>query len=176
MIMKSGLTLLVMGLGLMQFSLGYLAEDYTRTNQDNKFLMLERSRIEVGRSDRAEVTSVDEVQKANDTFRKNVLIKIGNQNDVKIFNAILSKLDRQNLQVCRVIGKLFAIDDACLESAKRKYPNPSQQKLFSDAYSSCIKQEYEKYAKSIDLTMEEIRFLNVAYGFNEHVKSFCGRF
>lgn len=135
-----------------------------------------KGEITIRRDKRAEIVFYKQTQQPNEAFRKKVLIKLDNHSDVKIFNTILSKLDGKGLAVCRVIGDLFDIDDKCLANAKSKYPDPSQQNLFSNAYSSSIKREYEKYAKSINLTMEEIRFLNVAYAFNQHVKSFCGSF
>lgn len=114
--------------------------------------------------------------KPNDGFRTKVLPSLTNNNDVKIFNKILDKLDQKQVSLCSVIKKLFTIDDQCLAVARRKFPDASQQESFSKMYSESIKREYGKYGNSINLSREDIGFINTAYAFHEPVKSFCGRF
>lgn len=114
--------------------------------------------------------------KPNDGFRAQVLPPFTNNNDIEIFRKVLNRLDQKQVSICSVIKQLFAIDDQCLAAARKKFPDPTQQKSFSKVYSAEIKKEYEKYGKLINLSMDEIRFINVAYAFSEPVKSFCGKF
>lgn len=122
------------------------------------------------------VKTITEAAKPNDDFRAQVLPSFTNNNDDEIFRKILNKLDQKQVSICSVIKQLFAIDDQCLAAARKEFPDPSQQEHFSRVYSDRIKKEYEKYGELINLSMDEIRFINVAYAFNESVKSFCGRF
>lgn len=174
--MKKTFILCLIAMSLAAYSSSIEPKNLKKSQNERVRSKVEKEKLKITKNEKKEIVFYKQTKKPNEAFRKKVLIKIDNQNDVKIFNTILSKLDQQNLVVCSIVGRLFTIDDECLQSAKSKYPNPSQQNLFSNAYSSSIKREYEKYAKSINLTMEEIRFLNVAYAFNQHVKSFCGSF
>jgi len=122
------------------------------------------------------VSVAKKYMKPNDDFRSRVVSSLLNEKDVEVFNRILTKLDKKNLRVCAVIHELAAIDDKSLAKAKRQFPDPSQQEQFSKLYSSEIKKGYDKYARSISLSMDEIRFLNTAYAFHPPVKSFCGNF
>lgn len=115
-------------------------------------------------------------EQPNDEFREKVISSFSNKNDVEVFNKILVKLDKKELSVCSVIEQLFAIDDEALAKAKRQFPDPDQQSSFSNLYSSEIKNGYEKYSKTINLSKKEIQFLNTAYAFHQPVKSFCGKF
>lgn len=143
-----------------------------------------KSSIEKSSQDKASLISSDSVKnltevidtKPNDGFRVQVLPSFTNNNDIEIVRKVLNKLDQKQLSLCSVIKQLFEIDDQCLAAARKEFPDPSHQESFSKVYSDRIKREYEKYGRLIDLSMDEIRFINVAYAFHEPVKSFCGKF
>src|SRR5690606_8196276 len=88
----------------------------------------------------------------NDAFRDRVFSSLTNKDDKVVFKKILTALDNQGLSVCVVLKQLFAIDDQSLADAKQKYPDPLQQKLFSEMYTAGIKKGYINYARKINLS------------------------
>ena len=111
--------------------------------------------------------------KPNDLFRKKIIPKITNQEDLKKFDTLLTALDNSGISFCQFTKKLIQLDDSCYAVAKKNFPDPMQQNKLMENHDTLIKALEGSYLNSLHLRKHFSIFAITAYSFSQEIKSFC---
>jgi hypothetical protein len=111
----------------------------------------------------------------NDRFRKVIISKITNPQDLKQFNTLLTALDKKGVSFCQFVQRLLELDDSCYAAAKRRVPDPSNQKEFVKLHDNAIKMAEKKYLEYLKVENGLNTFAVAAYSFDNDIKQFCDR-
>jgi hypothetical protein len=122
------------------------------------------------------VYTVVERGKSNQEFKNQILSNISNEKDKRDLETLLFKLDDRGLSFCEFVQNLLKLDDSCYAVAKKIYPDPDQQNLFSETHDKAIRIAEPAYLKKVRLSRQDADLATVAYAFDTNIKNFCGNY